>query len=87
MNARLLKPDAPSSQVWSLIQLQRPLQMLLTFLSTIESCVLSARIVSSPGIVGPDVTVPSIRPATAPLAGLPAVPTVVEPTGARWMSL
>src|SRR6202035_3649581 len=70
------------SQVWSLIQLQHPLQMLLIFLSTIESCELSARIVSSPGIVGPEVTVPSMRPPTAPPAGLPAVPTVVEPIGA-----
>jgi hypothetical protein len=56
--------------------------MLLTFLSTTESCELSARIASSPGIAGPDVTVPSMRPPTAPPAGLPAVPTVVEPIGA-----
>jgi hypothetical protein len=56
--------------------------MLLTFLSTVESCELSALIASSPGIAGPDVTVPSMRPPTAPPAGLPAVPTVVEPIGA-----
>src|SRR6202035_5393473 len=62
--------------------LQHPLQMLLTFLSTVESCELSALIASSPGIAGPDVTVPSMRPPTAPPAGLPAVPTVVEPIGA-----
>jgi hypothetical protein len=61
---------------------QHPLQMLLTFLSTIESCVLSALIVSSPCILGPAVTVPSMRPPTAPPAGFPAVPTVVEPMGA-----
>jgi hypothetical protein len=60
---------------------QHPLQMLLTFLSTIESCVLSALIVSSPCILGPAVAVPSMRPPTAPPAGFPAVPTVVEPMG------
>src|SRR6202012_4245883 len=37
---------------------------------------------SSPCIAGPGVTVPSMRPPTAPPAGLPAVPTVVEPRGA-----
>jgi hypothetical protein len=56
--------------------------MLLICLSTLESCELSARIVSSPGSVGPEVTVPSMRPPTAPPAGLPAVPTVVDPVGA-----
>jgi hypothetical protein len=56
--------------------------MLLIFLSTMESCVLSALIVSSPCILGPAVTVPSMRPPTAPPAGLPAVPTVVEFMGA-----
>jgi hypothetical protein len=61
---------------------QHPLQMLLTFLSTMESEELSAPITSSPCILGPGVTVPSIRPSTAPPAGFPAVPTVVEPTGA-----
>jgi hypothetical protein len=55
--------------------------MLLIFLSTLESCESSALIVSSPGIVGPEVTVPSMRPPTAPPAGLPDVPTVVEPMG------
>jgi hypothetical protein len=38
--------------------------------------------VSSPCIVGPWVTVPSIRPPVAPPAGFPAVPTVVDPNGA-----
>jgi hypothetical protein len=33
-------------------------------------------------MAGPVVTVPSMRPPTAPPAGLPAVPTVVEPCGA-----
>jgi hypothetical protein len=33
-------------------------------------------------MAGPEVTVPSIRPPVAPPAGLPAVPTVVEPAGA-----
>ena len=33
-------------------------------------------------MAGPVVTVPSLRPPTAPPAGLPAVPTVVEPCGA-----
>jgi hypothetical protein len=56
--------------------------MLLTFLSTMESGELSAPITSSPCILGPGVTVPSIRPPTAPPAGFPAVPTVVEPVGA-----
>ena len=57
--------------------------MLLIFLPTLESWEPSARIASSPGIAGPGVTVPSIRPPTAPPARLPAVPTVVEPNGAR----
>jgi hypothetical protein len=61
---------------------QHPLQMPLIFLSTFESGELSARIVSSPGRVGPDVTVPSMRPPVAPPAGFPALPTVVEPVGA-----
>src|SRR3984893_3224189 len=56
--------------------------MLLIFLSTLESCASSARIASSPCIAGPGVTVPSMRPPTAPPAGLPTVPTVVEPRGA-----
>jgi hypothetical protein len=65
-----------------LIRHQHPLQMLLIFLSTFESTESSARMESSPGITGPEVTVPSMRPPVAPPAGLPAVPTVVEPRGA-----
>jgi hypothetical protein len=61
---------------------QHPLQMLFIFLSTLESWASSARMASSPCIAGPEVTVPSIRPPVAPPAGLPAVPTVVEPIGA-----
>jgi hypothetical protein len=70
----------PSRDYATLIQ--HPLQILLIFLSTIESCVLSALIVSSPCILGPAVTVPSMRPPTAPPARFPAVPTVAEPLGA-----
>src|ERR1700722_15961304 len=70
-----------SSSLKSKIQAaQHPLQMLLIFLSTLESCESSAFIVSSPGIEGPGVTVPSMRPPTAPPAGF-AVPTVVDPRG------
>src|SRR3954464_8996652 len=36
---------------------------------------------SSPCMRGPLVTVPSIRPLATPPAGLPALPTVVEPDG------
>lgn len=61
---------------------QQPLQILLIFLSTFKSCASSALIASSPGSAGPEVTVPSMRPAAAPPAGLPAVPTVVDPLGA-----
>jgi hypothetical protein len=55
---------------------QQPLQMLLIFWSTFGS---SARISASPGIEGPGVTVPSIRPLPVPPALLPAVPVVIEP--------
>jgi hypothetical protein len=61
---------------------QQPLQMLLTFLSTLESCASSARMTSSPCIAGPCVTVPSMRLPTAPPAESRAVPTVVDPIGA-----
>jgi hypothetical protein len=61
---------------------QHPLQMLLIFLSTLESSELSIRMASSPCIGGPGPTVPSMRPPVAPPAGLPEVPTVVEPIGA-----
>jgi hypothetical protein len=56
--------------------------MPLTILSTLESGASSARMASSPGIAGPWLAVPSMRPPTAPPAGLPAVPTVVDPNGA-----
>jgi hypothetical protein len=63
------------------MRLQHPLQMLLIFLSTLESWASSSRMTSSPCMRGPAVTVPSIRPPVAPPAGLPAVPTVDEPRG------
>jgi hypothetical protein len=50
--------------------------MPLIFLSTFEFWSSSALITLSPGMCGPWVTVPSMRPPTAPPAGLPAVPTV-----------
>ena len=61
------------------IAIQQPLQMPFTLLSTLEPGESSARIASSPGIAGPLVTVPSMRPPVAPPGGLPAVPA--EPTG------
>ena len=57
------------------MRIQHPLQMLLIFLSTLESSAASALITSSPGIAGPGVTVPSMRPPVAPPARLFAVPT------------
>ena len=48
--------------------------MLLIFLSTTAS---SARIAASPGIAGPCVTVPSMRPPVAAPVRLAALPTVV----------
>jgi hypothetical protein len=50
--------------------------MFFTFSSTFE---FSALISASPGIEGPGVTVPSIRPLLVPPALLPAVPVVMEP--------
>ena len=55
---------------------QHPLQILLIFWLTFGS---SARISASPGIEGPGVVVPSMRPVLVPPARLPAVPVVIEP--------
>jgi hypothetical protein len=55
---------------------QQPLQMVFILAFTFGS---SARISASPGIDGPGVTVPSIRP-PVPTSGLvPAVPVVLDP--------
>src|ERR1700759_1414801 len=55
--------------------------MPLTILSTLEFWSSSALIALSPGMFGPWVTVPSIRPLVVPPAGLPAKPTGVDPCG------
>jgi hypothetical protein len=55
---------------------QHPLQMLFIFASTLES---SARISISPGIEGPGVTVPSIRPPFPAPALVFAIPVVFDP--------
>jgi hypothetical protein len=60
---------------------QHPLQIFFIFLSTFEFWAFSSRIAASPGMDGPGVTVPSIRPFPAPPARFPAVPLVLEPRG------
>jgi hypothetical protein len=56
--------------------------MLLIFLSITELGSSAARTALSPRVAGLDVAVPSMRPPAAPPAGLPALPTVVEPVDA-----